>query len=106
MSKFNLITISILIATLFNTTSCTSKKSAPDLIRAEASGLEKKADLQREIAENVERAKKMISSGESKIQEGNKLVEQGNNDIYKGKDLLEKSRASYMQQFPNSAVQF
>lgn len=97
--------LALLIAGL-GLVACSSQPTTEDLMRQEAKTLEQQVELQKSLARNLEKGKKMIADGQDKVKEGNKIIEKGNTQVSEGTKLVEDSKRIYQEKFPNSAVKF
>lgn len=84
---------------------CASEPSTAELMRNEAKSLQAKVDLQKSLARDLEKGKKLIADGQESITEGNELVEKGNNKVAEGSKLVEEAKRIYKEQFPESQIE-
>ena len=84
---------------------CSSQPTTSELMRNEAKSLQAKVDLQKSLARDLEKGKKLIAEGQESLNEGNTLVQKGNNKVAEGTKMVEEAKRIYKEQFPESQIE-
>ncbi len=103
MNKLILLTIVTISMTLLG--GCASEPTTADILKQSANDAQKKVDLQKSLAKDIEKGKKLIEAGQERIKDGQKDVEKGNKEVSEGTALVENSKKILKEQFPELNIE-
>lgn len=86
--------------------SCAGQPSTSDILNGQADSLQKKVDLKRSLAKDLEKGKKLIEEGKERAEDGKKSLEKGNQQIADGSKMIENAKKIYSEQFPGEELKF
>ena len=95
-------------------TGCASKPTNAELMRRHASELQAQTDLKNQLAKDLDRGSKLVTSGAKRVKDGEKRVKsaerdlkrgqddikRGQREIAKGKRLIDESEKKFKENFP------
>lgn len=97
MNKFLVLA---LVAGSISFSGCASEPTTADILKESANNAQKKADLQKSLAKDIEKGKKLIAKGKERIEEAQEDLEDGNKEVAEGTRLVENSKKILQAQFP------
>lgn len=97
MNKILVLTFAVASMTLMG---CASEPTTADILKESANNAQKKAELQKSLAKDIEKGKKLIAKGKDRIEEAQEDLEEGKKQVAEGTQLVENSKKILQAQFP------